>query len=54
MKRNATKSISRYVRRTPPGVRELKHPLGKYERKEYARRTPPGVRELKLDVVAEE
>ena len=36
------------VRRTPPGVRELKHRWRKIWLK-LMRRTPPGVRELKQD-----
>ena len=36
-------------RRTPPGVRELKHQLNFYRRHLFSR-TPPGVRELKLQL----
>ena len=34
-------------RRTPPGVRELKHLLELQRGQVFKRRTPPGVRELK-------
>ena len=41
---------NRRDRRTPPGVRELKH-IPSFLRSEEEGRTPPGVRELKLRAV---
>ena len=44
----ATADLDRLKRRTPPGVRELKHVLRCVLRSLIYGRTPPGVRELKL------
>ena len=40
-------NIVKIIRRTPPGVRELKRFLGSLGKGSPDRRTPPGVRELK-------